>query len=104
MASHRADRAMEELAKANNSIAKLGGDAIAREATMAKMQKRLEKFRESSQKAQEKIIELQNKDLTNIRKIASLKREALKLTSDLEIEKGQASSSGVKLKEIEGKA
>ena len=50
MASSKADLAMEELAKANNSITKLGSDAIAREATMAQMQRNLEKFQEASQR------------------------------------------------------
>ena len=63
MASHRADLAMQELSKANNSIAKLGSDAIAREATMAEMWQQLEKFKETSQKAQEKVIDLQNKEI-----------------------------------------
>ena len=35
MASQRIDKAMKELAKANNSIAKLGSDAIARAAILA---------------------------------------------------------------------
>ena len=38
--------AMEELAKANNSIAKLGSDAIAKEATLAEAQQQLEKYKE----------------------------------------------------------
>ena len=43
--------AMQELSKVNNGLAKLGNDAIAREATMAEMQQQLEKFKETSQKA-----------------------------------------------------
>ena len=35
--SWMADRAMEELAKANNNVLKLGGDAIACKATMAEL-------------------------------------------------------------------
>ena len=75
MASHRADLAIQELAKANNSIAKLGSDAIAREATMAQMQRDLEKFKEAAQKAQEKIVDLQNKEIQNLHRISVLERD-----------------------------
>ena len=51
MVSQRADLAMQELAKANNSIAKVGSDAITREATLTEVQQKLEKYKESSQKA-----------------------------------------------------
>ena len=40
-ASRRVDVATEELAKANNSIMKLGGEAIAREATMVELEGQL---------------------------------------------------------------
>ena len=49
---------IEELAKANNHIGQLGGEAVTKEATMAKLQGELKKFKESSQKAQEKIVDL----------------------------------------------
>ena len=40
-ASRRADMAMDELAKANHSVMKLGGDAIAHEATMKQLEEGL---------------------------------------------------------------
>ena len=100
MASLRACRAMEELTKVNNSIDKLGGDAIAREATPVKAQQKLEIFQESSQKAKEKIVRLQNKEMEYIQKITVLERDMLKMVGDLEIAKGEASSLTTKLKEV----
>ena len=58
MASQRADLAMQELTKINSSTAKMGGDAIAREATLAKAQQQLKKYKETSHKAEEKVVGL----------------------------------------------
>ena len=93
MASSKADLAMEELAKANNSITKLGSDAIAREATMAQMQRNLEKFQEASQRAQEKIVDLQNKEIQNLYRISVLERDWTKTVGDLEVAKVEASDA-----------
>ena len=94
---------MEELTKANHNIQKLGGAAITQEATMAEMQQRLECFKESTEKASKKIVDLQNKEVGHLKRISHLEREVLKLTGDLELAKGDVSSSKMKLEEVEAK-
>ena len=58
-ASRRADMAMDELAKANHSVMKLGGDAVARETTMKVLEEDLAKYKEWAAKSTERVSELE---------------------------------------------
>ena len=63
---------MDELAKANHSVMKLGGDAIAREATIKQLEEDLAKWKEWANKASERVSDLEkagNKQKTHIAKL-----------------------------------
>ena len=69
----RADIAMGELAKANNSIMKMGGDAIAREATMKKLEEDLVHWKDWATKASERVNDLEKVGSKQRKEIADLK-------------------------------
>ena len=61
--------AMDELAKANHSIMKMGGDAVAREARMKLLEEDVAKFKEWAAKSNDRVSELKktgNKQRTQI--------------------------------------
>ena len=68
--------AMGELAKANNSVMKLGGNAIAREVTMKKLEDDLAYWKNWATKAFERVSELEKAGSKQRKEIVDLKKEA----------------------------
>ena len=62
-ASRRADVAMEELTKANHSVMKLGGEAVAREATMVELEHQLAHWKEWTNKSVERVNNLDRENI-----------------------------------------
>ena len=63
----------------------------------------MEKYKETSQKAQEKIVNLQNKEIQYLQRISVLERDWTKMIGDLEVAKGQALDERKKAEEAEEK-
>ena len=64
--------AMDELAKANHSVMKLGGDVVTREATMKLLEEDVAKYKEWAAKSTDRVSELErmgNKQRTQIAKL-----------------------------------
>ena len=76
--------AMDELAKANHSVMKMGGDAVAREATMKVLEEDVAKFKEWAAKSAERVSELEKTGSKQRTQIAKLNKAMDEKTKELE--------------------
>ena len=67
--------AMDELAKANHSVMKMGGDAVACEATLKQLEEDLVKWKDWANKATNRVSELEKEGNKQRVEIAKLKKE-----------------------------
>ena len=75
---------MEELTKANHSVMKLGGEAVAREATMVELEHQLAHWKEWTNKSVERVNNLDRENIKQRIEIAKLKQEVRELDKELE--------------------
>ena len=83
-ASHRADAAMDELAKANHRVMKLGGNAITREARMKLLEEDVAKYKDWAAKSAERVSALEKVGNKQASRIASLSKEIDNKAKELE--------------------
>ena len=94
--------AMDELAKANHSIMKLGGDAVAREAIMKVLEEELAKYKEWATKSTDRVSELErvrNKQRTQIAQLNKAVDEGAK-----QLEASSAEINALKVQLVEAKS
>ena len=92
--------AMDELAKANHSVMKLGGDAVAREARMKLLEEDVAKYKERATKSAERVGALESSKNKQAARIAQLNKEAEERAKELEASHEEISALKAQLAEV----
>ena len=84
--------AMDELAKANHSVMKMGGDAVAREARMKLLEEDVAKYKEWATKSAERVSALEKAGNKQKSQIAGLNKENDDRAKELEASRAKIDS------------